>query len=49
MLVTVALSLTFLLGCVALAVDVGFLVLSDGELQTVVDSSALAAAPSHWN
>ncbi len=44
MLVTVALSLTFLLGCVALAVDVGFLVLSDGELQTVVDSSALAAA-----
>lgn len=44
MLVIVALSLTFLLGCVALAVDVGFLVLADSELQTVVDSSALAAA-----
>jgi|GEM_PF-3488146 Mg-chelatase subunit ChlD len=43
-LVTVALTLTFLLGCVALAVDVGFLVLADGELQMVADSSALAAA-----
>jgi len=43
-LVTVALALTFLLGCAALAVDVGFLVLSDGEVQMVADSAALAAA-----
>lgn len=43
-LLTVALALTFLLGCVALGVDIGFMVLADGELQAVADASALAAA-----
>ncbi|MBX7165365.1 MAG: hypothetical protein K1X74_03365 [Pirellulales bacterium] len=43
-LVLVAFSLVFLLGLVALALDVGFIVLVRSQLQNAADSAAMAAA-----
>lgn len=42
--VLVALSLTMLIGCAALAVDIGWMTYSDRRLQGLADSAALAAA-----